>query len=149
MSHVDQTAVFAALRWPLESAALCLLTGSLLMTLLNWNRLPERIPAHFGITGRPDRWGGRWHLLLLLAIGLGLYAVMSAQGATFDLLTGDASPLSRAEASLLLMKVAIQGVFALSLRGAIRVALGQAERLNIILVLAVAAAGIVPAMLLK
>ena len=35
----------------LGAAALCL--------YLNWSRIPERFPLHWGIDGSPDRWSGR------------------------------------------------------------------------------------------
>lgn len=37
--------------------------GALVMTLVvfavAWPSLPDRVPQHFGLTGRPDAWGGR------------------------------------------------------------------------------------------
>ena len=39
-----------------------------------WDHLPERMPLHFGIDGRPDSWGGKtfmsWFLLPAIAVGL-------------------------------------------------------------------------------
>lgn len=31
-------------------------------------RLPEKIPIHFGISGEPDGWGGRWMIFLMPVI---------------------------------------------------------------------------------
>lgn len=31
-------------------------------------RLPEKIPVHFGISGEPDGWGGRWMIFLMPVI---------------------------------------------------------------------------------
>jgi len=31
-------------------------------------RLPEKIPIHFGISGEPDGWGGRWTIFLMPVI---------------------------------------------------------------------------------
>lgn len=33
-----------------------------------WDRLPLRVPTHFGLAGRPDAWGSRNTLLLFLVI---------------------------------------------------------------------------------
>jgi len=43
--------------------------------LANYSRLPERIPTHFDIAGRPDSWGGRSTILILAATALGLTAL--------------------------------------------------------------------------
>lgn len=38
--------------------------------------LPDRIPIHFGIDGKPDGWGDKWMLLLLLGVTVGMFALM-------------------------------------------------------------------------
>ncbi len=40
-------------------------------------RLPDRIPTHFDVLGRPDAWGSSRMLLLLPVIGAALYLLMS------------------------------------------------------------------------
>jgi uncharacterized membrane protein len=47
----------------------------------SWSSLPERIPHHFNAAGVPDRWGGRWILILLPAIALVLYAGLTVVAA--------------------------------------------------------------------
>jgi hypothetical protein len=42
------------------------LTGSLIYSA--YPRLPERIPVHFGISGRPDRWSGRGSIVALVVL---------------------------------------------------------------------------------
>jgi hypothetical protein len=62
-----------------------ILGAAALYLYLNWSRIPERFPLHWGIDGSPDRWGGRtWQgvympLLMgaiqcefMLLIGLGI-----------------------------------------------------------------------------
>jgi uncharacterized membrane protein len=44
---------------------------------LYWTRLPESIPTHFGAAGRPDAWGPKWNLLLLPAVSLLMYALIT------------------------------------------------------------------------
>lgn len=41
----------------LISSALILLP--VLLGLLLWNRLPDQLPTHFGVSGAPDRWSGK------------------------------------------------------------------------------------------
>jgi uncharacterized membrane protein len=43
-----------------------------------WNRLPEQIPTHFGAGGSPDGFGAKSMLVLLPAIALGLYLLLTA-----------------------------------------------------------------------
>jgi uncharacterized membrane protein len=62
-----------------------ILAAAALYLYLNWSRIPERFPVHWGIDGSPDRWSGRnWqgvytplllgavHSGLMLLIGLGI-----------------------------------------------------------------------------
>jgi uncharacterized membrane protein len=47
------------------------------LAALSWHAVPDRIPVHWGISGRPDRWGGRFEgLLLLPLVGLLTYLVL-------------------------------------------------------------------------
>lgn len=43
----------------------------------NWASLPARFPTHFGASGLPDAWGGRESLLILLAVSLILYPLLT------------------------------------------------------------------------
>jgi hypothetical protein len=43
-----------------------------------WGSLPERVPVHFGPSGRVDAWGGRSSMLLLPLVGTTLYVVSTA-----------------------------------------------------------------------
>lgn len=53
------------------------------------DRLPDRVPTHFDITGRPNAWGSPGILWILPVVGLGLYLLMTAlasvQFRTFNL----------------------------------------------------------------
>jgi uncharacterized membrane protein len=64
---------------------LAALAAAALYLYLNWSRIPERFPVHWGIDGSPDRWSGRtWqgvyaplllgavHCGLMLLIGIGI-----------------------------------------------------------------------------
>lgn len=54
--------------------------GALLLAILyialNWSSLPAEVPAHFNGAGDVDRWGSKFELLILPAIGVGLFAMM-------------------------------------------------------------------------
>ncbi len=68
------------MRKNLEAIGLCalaLLVFITLRALYGPHRLPGRIPTHFGADGRPDAWGPATMLLILPAIALGLYVLMT------------------------------------------------------------------------
>ncbi len=67
-------AVEEGLRYPLWVLAVLALGFSVLLLATTWRTIPRSVPAHFGITGRPDRWGGKWVLFLLLAVQAGMVA---------------------------------------------------------------------------
>lgn len=49
-----------------------------LLTMLHfWPSLPETIPTHFGISGEPDGWGSKNTLILLFALNIFLYLMMT------------------------------------------------------------------------
>ena len=61
--------------------------GLMLLGYLAWitysalngpSRLPERIPTHFDISGKPNAWGSPGFLWILPVVGLGLYVLMTA-----------------------------------------------------------------------
>ena len=47
------------------------------LALLSYDSLPASIPTHFGLGGEPDGWGPRWTILILPAVGLLLYVVLT------------------------------------------------------------------------
>jgi len=52
--------------YDLANLVLLLLTAVLLYGA--YGKLPARIPMHFGLDGRPDRWGGRGELIVLAVL---------------------------------------------------------------------------------
>lgn len=65
---------------PLERVAnfigMMALAAMVTMIVLQWSRVPETIPAHFGANGEVDRWGSKWELLILPVIAIVLYLFM-------------------------------------------------------------------------
>lgn len=60
--------------WP----QLLLLTAMFGAAFAAWGSSPDRIPVHWGMSGAPDRWGGRFEgLLLLPLLALGLYLLLA------------------------------------------------------------------------
>ena len=54
-----------------------LFAAALVYLIVQWNQLPDEIPAHFGGDGEVDRYGSRAELLLLPVIGLIMWVGMS------------------------------------------------------------------------
>lgn len=68
------------MRKNLEAVGLCalaLLVFITLRALYGPHRLAGRIPTHFGANGRPDAWGPSAMLLVLPAVAVGLYILMT------------------------------------------------------------------------
>jgi uncharacterized membrane protein len=57
----------------LETAAALGMLTMLYVTIKSWPLLPETIPHHFGVSGKPDAWGGKWILWFFPGISLVLY----------------------------------------------------------------------------
>ena len=47
------------------------------LALFSYSSLPASIPTHFALGGEPDGWGPRWTILILPAIGLLLYSLLT------------------------------------------------------------------------
>ncbi|MDV6379091.1 DUF1648 domain-containing protein [Sporosarcina sp. GW1-11] len=52
---------------------IALFAACLTHLFLQWNELPDQIPAHFGANGEVDRYGSKFELLLLPIIGIFLW----------------------------------------------------------------------------
>jgi hypothetical protein len=48
-----------------------------LQLVLAWDALPARVPIHFGVTGRPDRYGSKSVLLILPAVAVALTLLLT------------------------------------------------------------------------
>lgn len=56
---------------------IALFAACLTYLLLQWNQLPDKIPAHFGVDGEVDRYGSKLELLLLPFMAVGLWIGLS------------------------------------------------------------------------
>lgn len=63
----------------LEALQLLLIVGMFAASAALWNAAPDRLPVHWNLAGKPDRYGGKFEgLLLAPLIALGLYVLMLA-----------------------------------------------------------------------
>jgi len=56
--------------------AVLAMVGMFLLFGLYWRRLPERMPIHFGIDGKPDNWGSKETSLLVPLLSLPLFGLL-------------------------------------------------------------------------
>lgn len=72
---------FTLKRGPFELAieAICVLVlvGTAGLIAMSWPTLPASIPHHFDFAGNADAWGARWVVLLLPAISLAIYLMLT------------------------------------------------------------------------
>jgi hypothetical protein len=102
-----------------------------------WPLLPEKIPQHFDLAGRPNRWGGRGSVWVLPGVAVGLYALMSvlqrfphAFNYPAEISEANAGRLYRLGVSMVVwMKAEVGALLALLSRQQIEVALGRASML--------------------
>ena len=61
------------------SNILCIITIAIMviLLLLNWNSLPDRVPTHFTFDGTPDGFGGKSALIREPIIAVVLFAIMT------------------------------------------------------------------------
>ena len=133
----------------LELVPLLLLALAVYWVASNYSALPTVIPTHFGAQGRVDGWGGKSTLLILPAVSVGVYVLLTAIGAAMSLVEDPRSlinlpakskaVLTNTEAeelrvfvvrSLLVTKTLTVGVMVYLVSATIEVARGQAEGLG-------------------
>jgi low affinity Fe/Cu permease len=56
-----------------EVFALAGVFALLFILALSWTALPGEIPRHFGLSGEPTAWSGRWSLIVPMGIALAIY----------------------------------------------------------------------------
>jgi len=67
----------SAADWVLEALAFAALVAIIVIVATHWTELPARVPRHFGISGKPDRWGNKNGMLLLPLTATGLYLLIT------------------------------------------------------------------------
>lgn len=123
-------AVLEALRWPLELLSLLGLAALIGLIAVNWSTLPEELPMHFGITGKPDRYGRRGQLLILPVVGIAAFIGMSVGAGTQAWLAGEAAEKPFEAFILVWTKAVMMAMLCYCIWTIIRVARKQAEGMN-------------------
>lgn len=71
--HIPKT----KLEWISDSLGYVALAVMVGLIVFNWSKMPDQIPAHFGISGEVDRWGSKMELFILPGIAIFLQIVMT------------------------------------------------------------------------
>ncbi len=53
---------------------------SVFLILNYWSALPDQVPSHFGVSGQPDNWSGKSILIILPAVSVFIYALITLLG---------------------------------------------------------------------
>jgi len=133
--------------WPLIVLAFGMIAGTFAIAYaaMHYHELPERVPTHFGISGRPDAWRPKsfWTVMLLplftLVMGAGLpvmaYLVARAKRAVRypqTHISAEAQRRFRQAMTRFLscIAVVVTGMLLMMSIDSVRVGLGRAERLS-------------------
>ncbi len=73
MPNVPRTPFEVSLEW----VAAIGLASIFVMLAWAWSELPDRVPQHFGVSGRPDAWGGKQILWLFPGVAAGLSLLLT------------------------------------------------------------------------
>lgn len=71
--HIPKT----KLEWLLDIIGYIALVSMVLFIAINWSKLPDEVPAHFGVTGEVDRWGSKMELLIIPGITIFLHIILT------------------------------------------------------------------------
>ena len=145
---MDIQAWVVTLRWPIEIVSLAFALTPLLIMLRCWDTLPDEIPAHFGITGRPDRWGGKWQAWILPVLSIVMYAVFSTVSGTWSWLLHQTAVIPNRMEVMLLLKPGVGLLLSYVTWMTVRVARKEAESLNVLVLWALIAVSMGPVFLL-
>lgn len=129
----------------LELAAAIAILVSILLIVQFWAVLPDRIPIHFGFSGLPDAWGDKVMIWLLPAVGAIVFVVLAAVSRYPHTLKYPV-PITSENARqqylvgrglLVWLKAEVCWLFAFVVRQQILVALGNAQRFSMELLLGI------------
>jgi uncharacterized membrane protein len=62
----------------LELVAVLLILATAAFLLIRWPLIPEQIPGHYNAAGQIDRWGGKSEIIVLPAVAIILYGLLTA-----------------------------------------------------------------------
>lgn len=102
------------LEWLGELLAVAAIITNIVLLATQYQALPDLVPTHFGFSGQADGWNGRGTLLILLAVNIIMYLIMTVT-ANFPQLYNFAVTITaeNAERQFLLLRGMLVGMKAL------------------------------------
>src|ERR1700722_6130984 len=64
-------------QWFFEGLSLLLVIFMFAIVAVHWSQFPDLVPAHYGISGKPNGWHGKSFLLILPCIAAIVWLVMT------------------------------------------------------------------------
>ncbi|WP_033543767.1 DUF1648 domain-containing protein [Planococcus sp. CAU13] len=61
----------------LDAVTVIIFLAAIIYLIVQFPVLPEQVPAHYDATGSVDRWGSKMEMLILPAVGIGLWILMT------------------------------------------------------------------------
>jgi hypothetical protein len=111
----------------IDTLAIVFLIISWWVALGAYPRLPEKIPIHFGISGEPDGWGGRWMIFLMPVITT---LIVGMNWFIFVRLKGSPKMPAAMELPLHLLMLELSALFTYTTWRTTEVAFGRAQGLG-------------------
>jgi uncharacterized membrane protein len=120
--------------WIVETAAFAAFVSTGVLVINYWHALPAEIPTHFNAVGRPDAYGDKSTLFLLVFVAIVVYSMLTAAPffpAAINVI-GDRTPakIRAAIAMLRLIKLETMGMFVYIVWTMIQVGMGEASWLG-------------------
>ena len=124
-------------QWVFEGLSLLLVIFMFAMVAVHWSQFPQRVPAHYGISGKPNGWHGKSFLLILPCIAAVVWVLITVAQRSPRLINipftidRDSPEVQSVLRSMMIAeKTAVAVTFAWLMRGMVRTALGRAEGLG-------------------
>jgi hypothetical protein len=131
-------------RWSLELIALLSTGATFLAVARSWRALPARIPTSYGISGEPNRWGGRWLIWMYPSMTAALYVFLCAVTDTAPWPGAGGALTARALLAGCWVKALLCLALAYLCWATVRIARGAAERVNLYVFYAIVALILLP-----
>jgi uncharacterized membrane protein len=121
-------------QWFFEGLSLLLVIFMFAMVAVHWSQFPDRVPAHYGFSGKPNGWHGKVFLLILPGIAAVVWTVVTVAQRyprlinipfTIDRDSPEVQSLLRT--MMVAEKTTMALLFAWLMHGMVRTALGRAE----------------------
>ena len=124
-------------QWFFEGLSLLLVIFMFAMVAVHWSQFPDRVPAHFGISGKPNGWHGKSFLLILPGIAAVVWIVITVAqryprliNIPFTINRDSPEVQSVLRSMMIAEKTTMALLFAWLMQGMVRTALGRAEGLG-------------------